>query len=110
MGFGESWEAREKKNRYRGEHPKNMREKGGSGETEYFSKTLKWHNVFILKKNKMNKLTSSSSTPAACAGVTNAFSQSVLFRVHEGVSIVSGFLNLVPGVLVPLGTWLWLPA
>ena len=32
------------------------------------------------------------SSPAACAAVTNAFSQSVLFRVYEGVNIVSGFL------------------
>ena len=37
-------------------------------------------------------LSSSSPSPAACADVTNAFSQSVLFRVHEGVNIVSGFL------------------
>ena len=34
----------------KGGHPKNMREKGGGGQEKYFSETLKWHNVFILKK------------------------------------------------------------
>ena len=33
-----------------GGHPKIIREKGG-GQEKYFSKTLKWHNVFILKKS-----------------------------------------------------------
>ena len=30
-------------------HPKNIREKRGDQE-KYLSKTLKWHDVFILKK------------------------------------------------------------
>ena len=38
----------ERKNGYRGGHPKNIREKGA--QEKYFSKTLKWQNVFILKK------------------------------------------------------------
>ena len=35
-----------------GGHPKNIRGKrgGGGGQEKYFSKTLKWHDVFILKK------------------------------------------------------------
>ena len=43
---------------------------------------------------------SSQSSPAACAAVTNASSQSVHFRLHEGVNIVSGFL--LKGVVVIL--------
>ena len=39
-----------KKMAIEGGHPKNIRGKGGGGGQEkYFSTTLKWHNVFILK-------------------------------------------------------------
>ena len=42
----------EKKMAIEGGYPKNIREKGGVQE-KYFSKTMKWHNVFILKKNSL---------------------------------------------------------
>ena len=40
-----------KKRLSRGSHPKKIREKGGGGgHVKYFSNTLKWHNVLIIKK------------------------------------------------------------
>ena len=38
----------QKKNGFHGGDPKNIRKRGGH--VRYFSKTLKWHNVFIFKK------------------------------------------------------------
>ena len=41
---------------FEGGHPKKIREKGGGGgAVKYFSNTLKWHNVLILKKLLLNK-------------------------------------------------------
>ena len=41
-----------KKMAIEGGHPKNIREKRGGDQEKYFSKILKWHNVFILKKTR----------------------------------------------------------
>ena len=51
MGFGRGHEI---KDGYReGGACQKYKGKRGGGQKKYFSKTLKWHNVFIFKKNSL---------------------------------------------------------
>ena len=54
VGFGGGGMRKKRLSRGGGGNPKKIREKRG-GHVKYFSNTLKWHNVLILKKLLLNK-------------------------------------------------------